>query len=100
MNEHIVARLAADKAEAFGVVKPLHCSLFHCVTCLYCFEFLLRRIAAGDEGFWSGRNHGYCSLWHLWLDVLYQGKQQSIRDIGRQHAAPLEPFLCRPCPCI
>src|SRR6266705_3767597 len=48
MNEHIVAGLPADKAEAFGVVKPLHCSLFHYVTCFYCFEFLLRRVAAGD----------------------------------------------------
>src|SRR5437870_1984997 len=34
MHENVVARLAADKAEAFGVVKPFHCSLFHCVTCL------------------------------------------------------------------
>ena len=47
MHENIVAGLAADKAEAFGVVKPLHCSLFHCVTGFYCFEFLLRRVAAG-----------------------------------------------------
>ena len=49
MHENVVARLAADEAEAFGVVKPFHCSLFHCVTCFYC-EFLLRRIAAGDKG--------------------------------------------------
>src|SRR5436309_3694355 len=49
MHENIVARLAADEAEAFGVVKPFHCSLFHCVTCFY-FGFLLRRIAAGDKG--------------------------------------------------
>jgi hypothetical protein len=48
MHENIVARLAADEAEAFGVVKPFHCSLFHCVTRFY-FEFLLRRIAAGDK---------------------------------------------------
>ena len=48
MHEHVVARLAADKAEAFGIVKPFHCSLFHCVTCFYC-GFLLRRIAAGDK---------------------------------------------------
>src|SRR6266705_7207264 len=56
MNEHIVAGLPADKAEAFGVVKPLHCSLFHCVTCFYWFEFLLRRIAAGDMGIAGWRN--------------------------------------------
>src|SRR5437879_5506104 len=49
MHENIVARLTADEAEAFGVVKPFHCSLFHCVTCFY-FEFLLRRIAASDKG--------------------------------------------------
>jgi hypothetical protein len=47
MHENIVAELAADKAEAFGVVKPFHCSLFHFGTCFYSFEFLLRRIAAG-----------------------------------------------------
>src|SRR5204863_3420055 len=29
MHKNVVARLAADEAEAFGVVKPLHCSLFH-----------------------------------------------------------------------
>jgi hypothetical protein len=29
MHEDILARLAADKAVAFGVVKPLYCSLFH-----------------------------------------------------------------------
>ena len=49
MHENIVARLAADKAEALGIVKPFHCSLFHCVTCFCCFGFLLRRIAAGDK---------------------------------------------------
>src|SRR5438874_6312835 len=49
MHENIVAGLAADKAEALGIVKPLHCSLFHCVSCFYCFEVLLRRIAAGQK---------------------------------------------------
>ena len=48
MHENIVARLAANEAEAFGVVKPFHCSLFHCDTSFY-FEFLLRRIAADDK---------------------------------------------------
>src|SRR5438067_1813339 len=56
MHENVVAGLAADEAEAFGVVKPFHCSLFHCVTCFYCFEFLLRRIAAGDKGIAGWRN--------------------------------------------
>jgi hypothetical protein len=36
MHEDVCARVAADKAVAFGVVKPLHCSLFHCVT-YFCF---------------------------------------------------------------
>src|SRR5438874_12532188 len=49
MHENIVAGLAADKAEAFGIVKPLHCSLFHCGSCFYCFEFLLRRIVASEK---------------------------------------------------
>jgi hypothetical protein len=30
MNEDIGAGLAADEAEALRIVKPLHCSLFHC----------------------------------------------------------------------
>jgi hypothetical protein len=50
MHENIIAGLAADKAVALGVIEPLYCSLFHCVTCFYCFEFLLRRVAAGDKG--------------------------------------------------
>jgi hypothetical protein len=29
MDENIFARLAADKAVAFGVIEPLYCSLFH-----------------------------------------------------------------------
>jgi hypothetical protein len=36
MHENVVARLAVDEAEAFGVVKPFHCSLFHYV---YLFLF-------------------------------------------------------------
>ena len=31
MHEHILSRLAADEAVAFGVVKPLYCSLFHLI---------------------------------------------------------------------
>ena len=48
MHENIVAGLTAKKAIALGVVKPLYCSLFQCVTYFY-FEFLLRRIAAGER---------------------------------------------------
>ena len=47
--ENIIARLAANEAVSLGVVKPFHCSLFHCDTCFY-VEFLLRRIAAGETG--------------------------------------------------
>src|SRR5436305_7448450 len=39
MHEDIVAGLAADKAKALSVVKPLHCSLFHCVTCSAVLNF-------------------------------------------------------------
>src|SRR2546423_6686475 len=39
MHENVVARLAADKAEALSVVKPFHCSLFHCFTCFCCLNF-------------------------------------------------------------
>ena len=31
MYENVIARLAADKAVALGIVKPLYCSLFHFV---------------------------------------------------------------------
>jgi hypothetical protein len=48
MHENIVPGLTAKKAIALGVVKPLYCSLFQFVTCFY-FEFLLRRIAAGER---------------------------------------------------
>jgi hypothetical protein len=48
MHENIVAGLTADEAETLCVVKPLYRSLFQFVTCFY-FEFLLRRIAAGEK---------------------------------------------------
>jgi len=35
MYENVFAILTADKAVAFGVVKPFHCSLFHCSTYFY-----------------------------------------------------------------
>jgi hypothetical protein len=31
MHEDILSGLAADKAVAFGIVKPLYCSLFHLI---------------------------------------------------------------------
>src|SRR5207245_10338105 len=42
---------------------------------------------------WSGRQHGNRGLWHIWLNVLHQGEQQSIRDIGRQVTALLQDLL-------
>jgi hypothetical protein len=35
MHKHILARLAADKAVALGVVEPLYCSLFHILVLLF-----------------------------------------------------------------
>jgi len=32
MNEDILAIFPADKAISLGVIEPLYCSLFHCVT--------------------------------------------------------------------
>jgi hypothetical protein len=37
MDEYIFAALAGDEAKAFGVVKPLYCSLFHDVACFLDF---------------------------------------------------------------
>src|SRR5205807_8942986 len=37
---------------------------------------------------WSRRHHGNRGLWHIWVYVLHQREQQSIRDVGRQ-IAPL-----------
>ena len=47
MDEYVpLARVATDKTIAFGVVKPLHCSFFHCC---YLFKIeLLRRIASKE----------------------------------------------------
>ena len=42
--EYILAVLAADETITFGVVKPLHCSLFHVVTL-----FPFRKIYVGRD---------------------------------------------------
>ena len=48
--EYILAVLAADETITFGVVKPLHCSLFHVVT-LFLFQKDLReKGVGGTEG--------------------------------------------------
>ena len=38
MHKNIVARLAADKAVALGIVKPLYCSLLNIVVLLFLFD--------------------------------------------------------------
>jgi hypothetical protein len=35
MNEYVVTILTADESETLGIVKPLNCSLFHCVVCSF-----------------------------------------------------------------
>ena len=49
MHEDILPSLTADEAIAFGVVKPLYCSLFQLIF-PFPFEFRLRRVAAGEKG--------------------------------------------------
>ena|GEM_PF-1250266 len=44
MHENIFATLTADKAIALGVVKPLHCSLFHCVLNYLSVKFTLEGV--------------------------------------------------------
>src|SRR6185312_6461997 len=56
MHENIFTSLPADKAEALGVVKPFHCSLFHCLFLISLLNFLLRRIAATERGDAETRN--------------------------------------------
>jgi len=48
MDEDVFAILPADETKALGVVKPLHCSCFHCCSFFY-LNCLLRRVAAGEK---------------------------------------------------
>ena len=50
MHEYILSRLTADKTIAFGVVKPLYCSLFQLIFLFSILEFRLRRVAAVGRG--------------------------------------------------
>jgi hypothetical protein len=47
MHEDVFAILTADESETLGIVKPLHCSLFHFVTFFFVLDFLLRRLLEG-----------------------------------------------------
>jgi hypothetical protein len=42
VNKHVLAVLTADEAKPLGIVKPLHCSLFHVVSFLITDEFAAR----------------------------------------------------------
>jgi hypothetical protein len=42
MYENILAVLTADEAKPLGIVKPLHCSLFHVRYFLIAIEFAAR----------------------------------------------------------
>ena len=49
MNEYIFAILAGDKTKTLSIVKPLYCSLFHCV-CTFSLMFggkILLRLRGG-----------------------------------------------------
>jgi len=50
MYKNVLAILTADKAETFGVVKPLHLFLFPLMFLFVFLKFLLRRVAAGEKG--------------------------------------------------
>src|SRR6266849_3732189 len=50
MHENILPILTADEAIAFGVVKPLYCSLFCHLISHFLFLIVLRRISAGEKG--------------------------------------------------
>src|SRR5262249_14389618 len=43
MHEDIFAILTADESIALGIVKPLHCSCFHCVAISFFSDFALNR---------------------------------------------------------
>src|SRR5258708_5048086 len=50
VHENIVPGLAAVQAEALGIVKPFHCSLFHFCYLFLFLNFLLRRVVADERG--------------------------------------------------
>ena len=56
MHENIFAILPRYEAKPFGIVKPLHCSLFHC---MYLFLFLEIRLE-DSAGLKSGHTDRLC----------------------------------------
>jgi hypothetical protein len=49
VNKHVLAVLTADEAKTLGIVKPLYCSLFHCVDFLSTDEFAARSKSGIDN---------------------------------------------------
>jgi hypothetical protein len=53
MHKNILAALTADEAVAFGVVEPLHCSLFcHMDTCVPLIDLRWRDSEVLKAGYW------------------------------------------------
>jgi hypothetical protein len=50
VDKNVLAICSAQKPEAFGVVKPFHCSLFH-----FIFPFLIESIAELKVGLFAGQ---------------------------------------------
>src|SRR5439155_9763177 len=64
-----------------------------CVATCYRFLAFWKDLEFYDSRLWRGRHNRHCGLRHIWLDVLHEGKQQSIRDIGRQVTSLLQDLL-------
>ena len=53
MHKNVLAALTADEAVAFGVVEPLHCSLFcHIDTCVPLIDLRWRDSEVQKAGYW------------------------------------------------
>jgi hypothetical protein len=52
MHKNVFAILAADKTVAFGVVEPLHCSLFHIVVFVSFCVVTLEGVGRTCAGYW------------------------------------------------
>src|SRR5215471_3442098 len=53
VHEDVFAVLPGDETKTLGIVKPLHCSLFHCVSKCPCVDIALRDRKV------TGRNRSY-----------------------------------------
>src|SRR5215472_1011258 len=68
MNKNVFATLTANEAEAFGVVEPLHCSLFcHVATGVPFNRFTLERLGSTNgrlPACWARSAHDRFGLTH------------------------------------